>query len=212
MFRLLLAVSTLALLTACDDSDSGTDVTSQGEFVEQYRGTYVGTQLIEESAVSYELTVNDGQFYLTKRLDDNTSVLSVGTYDQQSGEMAFSELDTTCLLNDQTQQCYVEGIATNMVGKVLDSNEISISDMEGRFENREGSVMTLTRGNEQVYVEFSHCAQYANVVSGNEIQFPPGECFSVATISMLHSETLNQQGDTIYVTSSNRDLAGYWFK
>ncbi|MGF1778441.1 hypothetical protein [Vibrio nomapromontoriensis] len=212
MFRLLFAVSTLALLTACDDSDSGSGVTSQGEFVEQYRGTYVGTRLIDGSAVSYEFTVNDGQFYLTKHLDNNTSVLSVGTYHDQSGEVTFSELDTTCLLNDQTQQCYVEGIATAMVGKALDPDEVSVSDMEGRFENRLGSVMTLVRGDKQVYVELSDCAQYANVVSGNEIQFQPGECFSVATISMLHSESLNQQGDTIYVTSSNRDLAGYWFK
>ncbi|MFA0442811.1 hypothetical protein BCU70_21830 [Vibrio sp. 10N.286.49.C2] len=212
MYRLLLAFSSLALLSACDDTDTGADVTSQSDFVEQYRGQYVGTQLVDGSAVGYQLTVNDGQFYLEKVLDNEASQLTLGVYNQQTGEVTFSELETSCSLRDDTQLCRVAGAEVSMTGRALDADAITIADLDGHFENRLGSVMTLHRNAEVIHLELGHCTQEASVMSETEIQFQAGTCFAKATVSMVAGHTLNQQGDVLYITSSDADLSGYWYK
>lgn len=212
MYRLLLAFSSLALLSACDDSNTGSDVTSQSDFVEQYRGQYVGTQLVDGSAVGYQLTVNDGQFYLEKVLDNEASLLTLGVYNQQSGDVTFSELETSCSLTDDLQLCQVAGTEVTITRRALDAAAITISDLDGRFENRLGSVITLSRNADVVNLELGHCMQEAAVMSDTEIQFQPGACFTKATMSMVTGHELNKQGDALYIMSPNTDLSGYWYK
>ncbi|MGF1773411.1 hypothetical protein L4C42_13955 [Vibrio wakamikoensis] len=210
MKKLLLLSAATAVLAGCNDSSDSSSAMSQGDFVSTYQGQYVGSQLIDSEPMHLGLTVNEGAFYLTVTDANESSTVYTGDYSEQSGKLSFNQGEIQCELNG-VYHCE-SGSDSVELRTHAPTDWIAIEELSGTYRNSEESRLTIVQSGEQIYVELANCMQAGQKMGANEVKFEAGFCFDQEVLVMIEPQTLETDGDTLKVTSSNPLLGGYWFK
>ncbi|WP_422412251.1 MULTISPECIES: hypothetical protein [unclassified Endozoicomonas] len=210
MKKLILLSAATSVLAGCNDSTDGTSTMSQSDFVSEYQGQYVGSQLVDQEPVHLGLTVNEGAFYLTVTEADESSTVYTGDYDEQTTSLSFNQGNIQCQLGDVYRcESNEDSFELRMHSP---SDWIAIENVSGTYSNSTGGTLTIVQSGEQVYFELPDCMQSGQKMGPNEIKFDAGSCFNQDEMAMIEPETLEANGDTLKVTSANPLLAGYWFQ
>ncbi|MGR5285481.1 hypothetical protein ACP3V5_09190 [Vibrio maritimus] len=210
MKKLLLLSAATAVLAGCNDSSDTSSAMSQGDFVSTYQGQYVGSQLVESEPMHLGLTINEGAFYLTVTDAYELSTVYTGDYNEQSGKLSFNQGQIQCQLNG-VYHCE-SGQDTVELRTSTPNDWIAIEDLSGTYRNSEDATFKIVQSGEQIYVELANCMQAGQKMGTNEVKFEAGFCFEQDVLAMVEPQTLETEGDTLKVTSTNPLLGGYWFK
>lgn len=210
MKKLLLLSVAATVLAGCNDSTDENSTMSRSDFVSEYQGQYVGSQLVDQEPVHLGLTVNEGAFYLTVTEADESSIVYTGDYNEQTSSLSFNQGNIQCQLGD-VYRCEFDEDSFELRMHSPD-DWIAIENVSGTYSNSAGATLTIVQSGEQVYFELPDCMQYGQKMGSNEIKFDAGFCFNQDEIAMIEPETLQVTGDTLKVTSASPLLAGYWFK